>query len=167
MVLVVCGEVCGCCVVLVLAWCGVAVWSVCVFSLFFLSILFFLFLALSFFLLSFLLLSSLHFSPRRPTSRHLNVIWRTASAQQSVLSQLLPPPFSPSPPQKKRGNFLLQEYFRRVNYLEVQFYLNSGKSPSGEITDITVFFINSKKFKLQRVKSVIIFGIGEKWIGRF
>ena len=42
---------------------------------------------------------------RRPTSRHLNVIWRTASAQQSVLSLLLsPPPFSPSPPQK-RGNF--------------------------------------------------------------
>ena len=31
---------------------------------------------------------------RRPTSRHLNVIWRRASAQQSVLSLLLSPPSS-------------------------------------------------------------------------
>ena len=56
----------------------------------------------SFFLLSsfpssllFLFFFSLHFSPRRPTSRHLNMIWRTASAQQSVLSLLLSPPSSP------------------------------------------------------------------------
>ena len=58
---------------------------------------------------------------RRPTLRRLNVIWRRASAQQSVLSLLLSPPFSPSPPQKKRGNFLLQEFFRRGNYLKLQF----------------------------------------------
>ena len=49
---------------------------------------------------------------RRPTSRHLNVIWRRASALQSVLSLLL----LPSSKIKKRGDFLLQEYFRRGIY---------------------------------------------------
>ena len=60
---------------------------------------------------------------RRPTSRHLNVIWRRASAQQSVLSPPLPS-LLPSPPpllKKKRGNFLLQEYFRRGIYFLLQF----------------------------------------------
>ena len=121
------------CVVWVL--CVVWVVCVFVLFCFFLSILFFLFLALSFLLLSlsslssflpllsslfcllFLFLLSLLFSPTntvqstdqqnwRPTSRHVNVIWRTAGAQQSVLS---PPPISslllsPSSP-KKEGTF--------------------------------------------------------------
>ena len=72
-------------------------------------------------LLFFLFLFSLLFSPtntmertdqptRRPTSRHLNVIWRRASAQQSVLSLLLSlPSLLPSPPpllkKKKEGTF--------------------------------------------------------------
>ena len=79
----------------------------------------------SFFFSLFLFFFSLLFSPpntmertdqptRRPTSRHLNVIWRRASAQQSVLSLLpspLPPPFSPSPPQKKEETF----YYRDIS----------------------------------------------------
>ena len=59
---------------------------------------------------------------RRPPSRHLNVIWRRASAQQSVLSLLLSPPTSllSLSSSKKRGTFL-QEYFRRGNYFTLQF----------------------------------------------
>ena len=129
------------CVVVVVWWCGVGV--------FFVSILFFLFLALSFslsplfsslfsslFSLLFLFLFSLPFSStntvertdqptRRPTSRPLNIIWRTAGAQQSVLSLFLSPPSSlplPFHPEKKRGDFLLQEYFRRGNYFILQFF---------------------------------------------
>ena len=98
-------------------WCAVVVWcgvGWCVFLCFFFvcvslfslnSLLFFscslflsFFLSSSFLLLPLFLLSLL-FSPpntvertdkpiRRPTSRHLNVIWRTAGAQQSVLSLL-------------------------------------------------------------------------------
>ena len=85
----------------------------------------------SFFFLPFYsLFSSLLFTPtntvqstdqqtRRPTLRHLSVMWRTAGALQSVLS---PPPLHsllPSLPllllkkKKKRGTFFLQEYFRR------------------------------------------------------
>ena len=85
-------------------------------------------LSLSFFsLLSSLLFSlfsssffSLLFSPpntmertdqptRRPTSRHSNVIWRTAGAQQSVLS-LLPSPPPPLPIKKKRTS-----YYRNIS----------------------------------------------------
>ena len=105
-VVVLCGVLCWCWCLVVLCvgvvwWCGVVVW--CLLCLLFLSVLFFLFLALA---LSFssLLSFSLHFSPRRPLSRYLKVIWRTASAQQSVLSLLLPSPFSPSSPQKE-GTF--------------------------------------------------------------
>ena len=79
------------------------------------------------------LFSSLPFTPtntvqstdqqtRRPTLRRLNVIWRRASAQQSVLSLLLSPPSSLLPlpsSEKKRGLFLLQEYFGRGNYLKL------------------------------------------------
>ena len=110
-------------------------------SLFFLPLFFsFLFLFLFLFLLLLLLLLllflfflfffslSLLFSPpkrtdqptRRPTWRHLNVIWRRASAQQSVPSLLLSPPsslpLSFQRTNKKRGNVLLQEYFRRGIY---------------------------------------------------
>ena len=101
---------------------------------FFLSLFIFLLLLLLLFLLFLLFFFSLLFSPpntmertdqptRRPTSRHLNVIWRRASAQQSVLSLLLSPPSSllPLPSSKKKGTFLLQEYFRRGIYFLLQF----------------------------------------------
>ena len=58
---------------------------------------------------------------RRPTSRHLNVIWRRASAQQSVLSLLLSPPSSllPLPSSKKReGTF----YHRNISGEEFIFF---------------------------------------------
>ena len=123
------------------------------FSLIFIFSLLFLFLLLL--LLPLLLLLLLFFlffllSPllatnqptRRPTSRHLNVIWRRAGAQQSVLSLLLSPPSSllPLPSSKKRGNFLLQEYFQRRNYFVLQFKINSKKSPPGEITGVTFLY---------------------------
>ena len=125
--------------------CGV-VWGVCLcfFVLFYsyfsqfssFSFLLSPFPSLFFSLFSFLFLvfSSLPFTPpncvertdqptRRPTSRHLNVIWRTAGAQQSVLSLLFPLPSLPSRSSsiKKRGNFLLQEYFRRGIHFLLQF----------------------------------------------
>ena len=76
-------------------------------SLFF-SLLF-LFLFLFLFLLLLLLLLLL---------RLLNVIWcKVHSNRFPPSSSPLPPPFSPSPPQKKRGTFLLQEYFRRFFFL--------------------------------------------------
>ena len=116
--------VCACGVCGVYMWCCVVVWVVwvlcvfCVFVLFFFSLNSLLYLScslfpsslsffslLSLFSLLILFLFSLLFSPpttvertdqptRRPTSRHLNVIWRTAGAQQSVLSLLLSPPSS-------------------------------------------------------------------------
>ena len=113
------------------------------------------------FSLLFLFFFSLHFSQRRPTSRHLNVMWRTASAQQSVLSLLLSPPSSfllSLPPllKKKRGeNFLLQEYFRRGIY----FYYRKRLSPKNRRRvklQSLQFKINSKTIGLQRVKTVII-----------
>ena len=80
----------------------------------------------------------------RPTSRHLNVIWRTAGAQQSVVSPPLHSSLLPSLPllllKKKGGNFLLQEYFRRGIYFLLQFKINSKKSPPGKITVITVLY---------------------------
>ena len=39
---------------------------------------------------------------------------------------------------KKGGNFLLQEYFRRRIYFWLQLKINSKKSPPGEITGVTV-----------------------------
>ena len=41
---------------------------------------------------------------------------------------------------KWRGNFLLQEYFRRWIYFLFQFQINSKKSPPGKITVITVLY---------------------------
>ena len=86
----------------------------------------------SLFCLLFLFLFSLLFSPpntmertvqptRRPTSRQLNVIWRKASAQQSVLSLLLSPPSSllPLPSSKNReGTF----NYRNISGDEFIFY---------------------------------------------
>ena len=57
---------------------------------------------------------------RRPTSRHLNVIWRRASAQQSVLSPPPLPSLLPSPPPlllKKEETF----YYRNISGEEIIF----------------------------------------------
>ena len=159
--LCLCGVLRGVCVVCCVGvwwWCCVVWWcifvSFCVVFLFFFpNFLLFLFFPLFLSSLFSCSYSSLFSYPppntmertdqptRRPTSRHLNVIWRRASAQQSVLSLLLSPPSLPSPPlllKNKGGNFLLQEYFRRGNYFTLQF--DSEKSPPGEITDITVLY---------------------------
>ena len=146
-----------CCVVCCVVWCGV----VCIFVSFcvvfsFLSQCssFSFLLSLSFFLLSSFLSSlfsllflffSLLFSPpntmertdqptRRPTSRHLNVIWHRASAQQSVLSLLLSPPSSPH----KEETVFYRNVSGEAVILHYNFYVNSEKSPPGEITVITV-----------------------------
>ena len=125
----------------------------------FLSLLFiFIFLLLLFLLLLlllfFLFFVSLLFSPpntmertdqptRRPTSRHLNVIWRRASAQQSVLSLLLSPHSSllllPSSKKKEETFYyrnisgegvvlhysfiLIQTNRRRVKLQSLQFFI--------------------------------------------
>ena len=79
--------------------------------------------------------------PTRPTLRRLHVIWRRASAQQSVLSLLLSPPsslLSLSSSKKKEKTF----YYRNISgegiILHYSFHINSEKSPPGEITVITV-----------------------------
>ena len=106
------------------------------------------------------LLSSLPFTPtntvqstdqqsRRPTLRRLNVMWRTVRSKQlptnctecsHLCSFLLfsPPSSLPPTPRKKKGDFLLQEYYQRGNYFVLQFY------------------INSERLNLHHVKSVII-----------
>ena len=113
-----------------------------------------LFFPSSLFCLLFLFLFSLLFSPpntvertdqptRWPTSRHLKVIWRTAGAQQSVLSLLLSPPsslLSLSSSKKEEGTFyyrnvsgevfhysfrLIPKNRRRVKLQALQFYNNS------------------------------------------
>ena len=134
-------------------------------SLFFPSSLFF-----PLFSFLFLVFSSLPFTPpntvertdqptRRPTSRHLNVIWRTAGAQQSVLS---PPPLHsllPSLPlllKKKGGTF----YFRNISGEEFNFYDSLKLIPKNRRRaklQTLQFHINSKTIELQRVKTVIIF----------
>ena len=94
---------------------------------------------------------------RRPTSRHLKVIWRRARAQQSVLSLLLSPPSSllPLPSSKKRGNCLLQEYFRRGIYFYYSFKLIPKNRRRVKLQS-SQFYINSKTIGLQRVETVII-----------
>ena len=71
---------------------------------------------------------------RRPTSRHLNVIWRRASAQQSVLSLLFYPPSSllSLSSSKKKRRLLLQEYFRRRIYFYNSFLKKFPKIAAGE-----------------------------------
>ena len=106
-----CG-VCGVVFIVVVRVCGVA-WKLGTLSLslsFSFPFGFPFFFSLSLFLFSLSLFSSRHQNTmertdqptRRPTSRHLNVIWRE-SAQQSVLSLLLSSPLLSS--SKKRGNF--------------------------------------------------------------
>ena len=119
----------------------------------------------SFFFLPFYsLFSSLLFTPtntvqstdqqtRRPTLRHLNVMWRTAGALQSVLS---PPPLHsllPSLPlllllkKKKRGTFLLQEYSREEFIFYYSFKLNQKNRRRGKLQALQ-FYINSKTIGL-------------------
>ena len=69
------------------------------------------------------------------------MIWRTAGAQQAVLS---PPPLHSLLPSlsllllKKVGTLQLQEYFRRRIYFYYSFKLIPKKWPPGEITGVTV-----------------------------
>ena len=149
----------------VVCWVLCVVWVVCVFVLFcsfFLSILFFLFLALSLSFFSlflsslffpsslFSLLSSLlatkHCGKNRSTNTAANfeafecdLAHGRCKAVGSLPPSLPSPPYSPSPPHKKRrGNFQLQEYFRRGIYFYYSFIVNSKKSPRCEITGVTV-----------------------------
>ena len=152
---VVCVVCVVCCVgVGVRSWWCCVLCGWCVFLCFCVVLLFFSqFSSFSFFLLSsfpllsslfcllflFLFLFTLLFSPpntvertdqptRRPTSRHLNVIWRTAGAQQSVLSLLL----SSLLPE---GTFNYRNISGEGFYL-LQFLINSENSPPGKITGI-------------------------------
>ena len=61
---------------------------------------------------------------RRPTSRHLNVIWRRASAQQSVLSLLLLSSLLPSLPpllKKKKRGLCITGIFPARRFIFLQF----------------------------------------------
>ena len=69
-----------------------------------------------------------------------------------LLSSLLPP----SHTQKKWGDFLLQEYFRRGNYFYYSFKLIPKKRRRVKLQSLQ-FYINSKTINLHHVKSVIIF----------
>ena len=126
---------CGCCVLCgwCVCFCVVLLFSRFSCSSFLLSLSFFSLLSFFSFLFSLLssffsFLFSLLFSPpntvertdqptRRPTSRLLNVISRTAGAQQSVLSLLLFPPSSlPSnPSSKKRRELFITGIFLAMN----------------------------------------------------
>ena len=88
------------------------------------------------------------------------MVWRTAGAKQSVLSLLLSltPPYSPSPPQKKKeeGTFIITGIFPARNLFLLQFQINSKKNRRGVKLQALQFKINSKTNELQRVKTVII-----------
>ena len=108
-------------------------------------------LSLPLFILSSLLATN-HYGKNRSTNTAANIeAFECDLAQGKCTVGSLPPPLPsllPSPPLllKKKGNFLLQEYFRRGNYFVLQFYTNSEKSTPGEITVITVLnkFQNNK-----------------------
>ena len=85
------------------------------------------------------------------------MIWRelhsTSFPARHVVTHvtILPSSPPPSPPPllhhhhhhhlslPERGDFILQEYFRRGIYFYYSFKINSKKSPPGEITSVTVF----------------------------
>ena len=101
-------------------------------------------LVLSLFLLS-SLLATKHNGKNRSTNTAANTEAFECDLAQGKCTAVgsLPPPLSsllPLPPQKKRGDFFLQEYFRRGNYFVLQFSINSEKSTPGEITVITVLY---------------------------
>ena len=128
-----------CVVVVLLCWCFISLFlSLSLFLFVALSLSFLFFpsvLSSSFSSLFFLFLFSLPFSPtntvertdqptRRPTLRHLHVIWRTAGAQQSVLSSPLPS-LLPSLPllllKKKERDFFITGIFPARNLFLLQF----------------------------------------------
>ena len=76
---------------------------------------------------------------------------RTASAQQSVLSLLLSPPSSLLSLLLQKKNFL-QEKFPVRNLFWLQFWMNSKKSPPGEITGVSFNqFQNSRPLPRQKL----------------
>ena len=82
---------------------------------------------------------------RRPTSRHLNVIWRRASAQQSIPSLFLSPPSSlhlSLQRTKKRRERFNTGIFPARNLFLLLFLINSKKSPPGKLQSLQ-FYINS------------------------
>ena len=86
------------------------------------------------------------------------MIWRRASAQQSVLSLLLSPPSSllPLPSSKKKEETF---YYRNISGEEFFFYYSSKIIPKNRRRvnlQSLQFYINSKTIGLQRVKTVII-----------
>ena len=96
---------------------------------------------------------------RRPTSRHLNVIWRRASAQQSVLSLLLSPPSSLLPlssSKKKRKLFITGIFPTRELFLHYSLKLIPKKRRRVKLQSLQ-FCFNSKTINLHHVKSVIMF----------
>ena len=116
----------------------------------------------------FLVFSSLPFTPTntvqstdqqnwRPTSRHVNVIWRTAGAQQSVLSppplHSLLPSFSPLLLLKKERELFITGIFPAMNLFLLRFTIDSKKSSPGKITVITVLYY----FQNNRPVTVLIF----------
>ena len=118
------------CVVWVLCGCCVVVWCVflCLF-LFFLSVLFFLFLALSLF----------------ATAANFEAFECDLAHGKCTAVGSLPPPlpsllFCLPLPQKKGGNFLLQEYFWRGNFFHYSLKLIQKNRRAGEITVITVLY---------------------------
>ena len=146
----VCCALCGC----VLCWCWCLV--VVVLCAFLFPSFFSLFLLLSSFPLSlFSLLSSLplpllssllanqHCGKNRSTNTAANfealedVMWRTAGAQQSVLSSPLPS-LLPSPQKKEEGTFNYRNISRRGNYFITVFKLIPKNRCLVEITGVTV-----------------------------
>ena len=97
-------------------------------------------LVLSLFLLSvFSSRHQKHYGKNRSTNTAVNIEAFECDLAQGKCTAV--PSVLPSlPPLLKRGNFLLQEYFRRGTYFTVQFKINSEKSPPGEITVITVLY---------------------------
>ena len=99
---------------------------------------------LSLFLL-YSLLATKHYGKNRSTNTAANIEafeCDLAQGRCTAVGSLPSPPSSDlSVPESKKNeeNFLLQKFFRRGNYLTLQFYINSEKSPPGEITVITVF----------------------------
>ena len=118
-------------------------------------------LLLSLFLLSlsFLLATTMERTDqptRRPTSRHLNVIWRRASAQQSVLSLLLSPPSSllPLPSSKKMETSFYRNISGEGIILHHSFKLIQKNQRRVKLQTLQ-FYINSKTINLHRVKSFL------------
>ena len=167
-----CGVWCvvvGC--VGVVWWCWCVLWCVvvccvgvvvcilvsfCVFFSFSLSSILSLACSRSFFFSSFFLLSSLLATAANFEAFECDL----AHGKCTAVGSLPPPPSSflslPSSKKKKREHF----YYRNIFGEGIIFYsfILIQKNRRRVKLQILQFYINSKKFKLQRVKSVIIFG---------